>query len=118
MTMTPTSQITIMIVDDDSTLLNTMRIWFELKNFKVIPLGGAYEAMKILNSQSPDIILSDIRMPQGSGIDLLKWLQDSGKKIPVILMSGFSDVSEKQALAQGATSLVAKPIDSRSLLEV
>lgn len=65
-----------------------------------------------------DLILSDLRLPDKDGIDLLKWLGEHGLQIPLIIMTGYADIqSAVQAMKLGACDYIAKPVNPDELLK-
>lgn len=79
--------------------------------------SGGFEAHKLL-CQPHDIkfIITDMRMPMGDGLQFLDLMKKDGIKIPTILVSGFSDMTEKEALARGAMAVMPKPFDVEKLM--
>jgi CheY-like chemotaxis protein len=112
--------IKILVVDDEPDLREIISSRFQMEGSHVSLAENGESALKILATNHFDAVISDIRMPGGSGIELLEALQamqsqESGasqKTLPaLILISGFSDLSRKDALAQGASALLVKPFD-------
>lgn len=100
----------LLVVDDDAYVLETLQGLFELEDAKVTTATDGNKAFELLTKpHSFDLVLSDVRMPNCSGIELLKKLRDYEKKVPdVILVSAFSDISPKQANSMGAAAIFAK----------
>ena len=72
----------------------------------------------IIESQTVDLILSDLRLPDHEGIDLLKWMNEQGKAIPLIIMTGYADIqSAVLAMKLGARDYIAKPVNPGELLK-
>ena len=77
------------------------------------------EALDICNTQHPDIMLTDIRMPVMDGVELMSKVSKLERKPAMIVLSGFDDFSyAKAAIESGASSYILKPIDSQELLKV
>lgn len=75
-------------------------------------------AQKHIEGQGADLILSDLRLPDHDGIDLLKWMNEKGIDIPLIIMTGYADIqSAVQAMKLGARDYVAKPVNPEELLK-
>lgn len=108
----------ILIVDDDEDLRETIAMEFELFGFDVRQAeNGKIAFEKVENSKDVNLIISDIRMPGGNGIELLKRVQNSGLPIKVILISGFMEVNSKLAdETKGAYSILSKPFARKDLL--
>ena len=99
----------VLIVEDDSGLLKILRIRLELAGYKVLTAQDGQEAMKLINSNKPDILLLDLLMPVMDGFEVLKKLRVSSH-IPVIVLSANRDL-EENALELGASVFIAKPFD-------
>lgn len=80
----------ILIVEDNVTFLEILSHALR-HQFEIYEAGGVQESLKILENIAVDLICSDYNMPDGTGLELLKRLHRSGKKIPFILMSGSED---------------------------
>lgn len=110
---------TVLIIDDDyfvRTLLN-----FLLKDhFDVVAKENGFSAMLWLDKGNiPDLILSDVDMPQFDGISLLNQLRKSGyyRMLPVLILSGHTEPDiKKQCMLAGATEFITKPFNPPDLL--
>ena len=112
------NEILILVVDDDETLRNTLGDMLARK-YKVLRAGSGYEAIEVIKKNPVDIVLSDVRMPQGSGVDLLNWIHSVNPDYPVVVfVSGHTDIKEEAAIQAGAHSVIAKPFKSKALFEV
>lgn len=108
----------ILIVEDDITFSLMLSTWLKKKGFDVASVIKLAEAKKAIEKKEFDLILSDLRLPDGDGIDLLKWLEDSAIAIPLIVMTGYAEVQTAvQAIKLGASDYVAKPINPQELLK-
>jgi len=106
----------IMIVEDDLDLLHGLRFLLQGYNCRICPLSDAEEIVKTTRLLQPDLILLDIKLEHGNGLDICAELKNSYlKSIPIFIMSGLPDVEEKSYKA-GADYFLAKPFDSESLL--
>jgi len=107
----------ILIVDDEPDLRDILCSRLQMEGSHVTLAENGESALKVLARNHFDAVISDIRMPGGSGIELLEALQamqnkDIKRTLPaVILISGFSDLAQKDALARGAAALLVKPFD-------
>ncbi len=106
----------IMIVEDDLDLLHGLRFLLQGYNCKICPLSDADEILKTTALLQPDLILLDIKLEHGNGLEICAELKTSYlKNIPVYIMSGMPDV-ERKSYEAGADYFFAKPFDSESLL--
>ena len=100
----------ILIVDDEDTLRETLMDYLELQGASVLEARNGNEAFDIIQNGGIDLVLSDIKMPECSGIELLKKVQTYERKTPpIIMMSGFTDFSESQIKDLGAKAMFMKP---------
>jgi CheY-like chemotaxis protein len=101
----------VLIVDDEPDICELFSFEFEADGFETFRAGNAKEAVEVLQTQTVDAILSDIRMPGGSGIELLSWVrQNRPLSIVFVLMTGYSDVSLETAFDLGAHGIFHKPL--------
>lgn len=108
----------ILIVEDDITYGMMLKTWLAKKGFQVTSASNIARAQKQIESGTVDLILSDLRLPDKDGIDLLKWLGERGLQIPLIIMTGYADIqSAVQAMKLGACDYIAKPINPDELLK-
>ena len=108
---------TVLIVDDESMLLEIFSEWLREENCRVLTAGDGAEALYILRNQSVDVIVSDVRMPVMDGILLLKNLTTysgwSRSNFPpkMIFITGFTDLEPREAYDLGVEAILQKPID-------
>jgi putative nucleotidyltransferase with HDIG domain len=106
----------ILLVEDDEYFRLALKNILS-KRYDVLEAQNGKIAMDLLNLSSVDLILSDIQMPQFTGVDLLAWVKKN-KPTPMILMTGFSAILEtQQAHSLGADDFLAKPFKEEELLE-
>ncbi|MBN4076236.1 response regulator [Gemmatimonas aurantiaca] len=104
------SGITILVVDDEETLQSLLQKLFERDGYRTFCAGSVAEAKEALCENKVDVIVSDIKMPGGSGYDLLQYVRKSHPNIGVILMTGYGDLySVRDAMLHGADEYVTKP---------
>ena len=95
-----------------------LKTWLGKKGFEVSSVSTIARARKHIESQTVDLILSDLRLPDHEGIDLLKWMNEQGKAIPLIIMTGYADIqSAVLAMKLGARDYIAKPVNPGELLK-
>lgn len=108
----------ILIVEDDITFGMMLKTWLGKKGFEVVSASNIARAKKHIETQAPDLILSDLRLPDQDGIHLLMWMNERGMDIPLIIMTGYADIqSAVQAIKLGARDYVAKPVNPEELLK-
>ena len=107
----------ILIVDDETAILDTLRILLRGEGFEVTTAGTVREALELLPRAEPDVVVSDIRMPGLSGLDLLSAIRDTDADLPVILMTAQASLqSAVQAVNQGAFYYLQKPFGNDELV--
>ena len=74
---------TVLVVDDDEALRTTLGILIRQLDYDVMVASDVVTAEALLRDHRIDLVISDLRMPGGSGIDLLDWIQQSGFETPV-----------------------------------
>lgn len=108
----------ILIVEDDITYGMMLKTWLGKKGFQVTSASSIARAQKLIETEHIDLILSDLRLPDKDGIDLLKWLGERGLPIPLIIMTGYADIqSAVQTMKLGACDYIAKPVNPDELLK-
>ncbi len=101
----------VLIVDDEEMAIKLVEHQMKLDGFEVITSTDGREAVDLIKSQEPDLVISDIMMPFMSGLELLEMIKAEQKKIPVILVSALDDVEVIQtAIGMGADDFVIKPV--------
>jgi DNA-binding response OmpR family regulator len=103
-------------VEDDLDLLHGLRFLLQAYHCRICPLSDADEILKTIGLLQPELILLDIKLDHGNGLDVCREIKSSYlKDTPVYIMSGLPDVEEKSYNA-GADFFLAKPFDSETLL--
>ena len=82
----------ILIVDDETSILQSLGGLLADEGFEVIEATNGYEALKIIDAESPDLVLLDIWMPGIDGIETLKEIKKSHPILPVIIISGHGTI--------------------------
>jgi signal transduction histidine kinase len=101
---------TLLVVDDEPIICQLCAR--ALNSFNVIQAGDGRQALKVLEKNDVDIILSDVMMPNLSGLDLLRTVKKQQPDLAVILMTGYTDKDLiLQALKAGADDFISKPIN-------
>lgn len=108
---------TILVVDDEPEVLDLLAETLERYGARTFRAGGGIEAAKLLDREKVDLVLSDIRMPEGDGVYLLGEVTRRPAAPPMILMTGYSDLTEAEALKRGAKALITKPFDFVGLVK-
>ncbi|MFY7992512.1 MAG: response regulator [Bacteriovoracaceae bacterium] len=108
----------ILVVDDEFDLREIMASEFDFLGAKVFQAENVNAAIKILESNSIDLVISDIRMPGATGIDLLNAIKIKNIVVPpIVLITGFADITLEDAFNRGAEALINKPFKLDDLIE-
>lgn len=107
----------ILIVEDDITFSLMLTTWLGKKGFEVKALSSVSDAKRQIESVPYDLILSDLRLPDGDGIDLLKWVKEKYASLPLVMMTSYAEIQTAvQAIKLGASDYIAKPLNPEELL--
>ena len=110
--------ISLYIVDDEELVRNTLVAVLQRAQYDVQAFPSGVEFLKALPELNPGCVILDVRMPQMSGLDVLEILKQNHPEMPVIMMSGFADVSMAvKAMQSGASSFVEKPFNAKDVLD-
>jgi len=102
----------ILIIDDDSSLRNMLSIVLKNEGYEVLAVESAVAALNKLKKELFDLIISDIKMPDVSGIELLEKVKSINKEIPVIMITGFASTNDAvEAMKLGAEDYIIKPFN-------
>jgi two-component system, LuxR family, response regulator FixJ len=108
----------IAVIDDDEAVLDSLRLYFGRQNIEASCFKSAKDFLAVIGSGLRfDCIVSDVRMPGMSGLDLVHRLKGDGLAVPVILITGHGDVDMAvAAIKVGAFDFIEKPFDEARLL--
>lgn len=108
--MRPETLNRVLLVDDDLKLLKSVTALLQEENYTVIACDSAGSALDRLRDNDIDVILTDIRMPDVSGIELLEQIRNINSQVPVILMTAYADFNVSvSAIKKGAFDFIIKP---------
>lgn len=111
-----TEQISILIVDDEESVRDSLYNWFIEDGYRVATAESAKGALSLLESDQFDIVLADIKMPGMDGLEMLRLIKTLRQETVVIMMTAFATVETAvQALKDGAFDYVTKPFDPDDL---
>ena len=110
--------IVILVVDDEPELRDALVFDFKRKKFQVLEASNGRDAFEIVKKNRIDVVLTDVRMPGGDGIELLDNIKSFNQEIPVVMfITAYADISTEEALKKGAFAVFSKPFDRKALLE-
>ena len=109
--------LSILIVEDDITFSLMLTTWLGKKGFVVRSSSSVSDAKRKLEEEAFDLVISDLRLPDSDGIDLLKWLKNTHPSLPLIMMTSYAEIQTAvQAMKLGAADYIAKPLNPDELL--
>ncbi|MCL9685539.1 response regulator transcription factor [Legionella maioricensis] len=110
---------TVYIVDDDVELLNALKWLFESINFKAKTYLHAFDFLEQYNPNDRGCLITDVCMPDMSGLELLEKLKTQNSLLNVIIITGFGDIPMAiRAMKAGAIDFIEKPLNEQDLLEL
>jgi len=109
----------VLLVDDHPNVLVVLQDLLEREGFKVLTSGNYHEALPFVEGEDLDVIITDLKMPGKSGMDLLNYSRKRRPDIPIIMISGHGDIEAAvTAMKNGAFDFISKPVDETELIPV
>jgi len=106
----------ILVVDNEINIREALASLLEGEGYQVTAAGAAEEAMAVLGESHCHVVISDLRMDGGSGIDLLRWIRAQAPETEMILLTAFGSVEGAvEAMKLGAYDYLCKPVDRKRL---
>lgn len=111
------TNIKVLVVDDEADLREVIAKRFKIYGYEVFTAESGNKAIEMLKTTPVHIIISDIKMPDGTGVDLIQHIRKTDWKFPkLFFISGFSSVTVDELYNFGADGFFSKPFDTKSLL--
>jgi two-component system NtrC family response regulator len=109
-------KVPILIVDDDASQRRLIEFWLEEEGYSTVTAADGTAALQLFEQKSPALVISDIRMPGLSGLDLLTRIKSVNSDTPVILITAFATVNDAvEAMKLGAADYILKPLNPDEL---
>jgi two-component system response regulator RegA len=107
----------ILLVDDDEVLRERLATAIRARGYEVRTAGSADEALREVAKDSPEMAVLDLKMPGGSGLDLLKELRRADPHTRVLMLTGYGSIATAvEAVREGAVGYLPKPADADEIL--
>ncbi len=111
--------LTVLVVDDEQIVLDSVTKHLRKENFTIVTVLSATDALALLNTNPPDIILTDLMMPEIDGLELMKISKEKLPQVPIIMVTGYATINTAlQATQLGAFDYIAKPFTRSELQSV
>ena len=109
----------IMIIEDDEEMRSLLKDFFEEEGFETDSVSNGVDALQMFSKDHFDLVITDIRMPGLTGLDILPRIRRLKPETPVIVMTAYgSDDVRRRAFEKGATTYLEKPIQLSKLRSV
>ncbi|MFW6137137.1 MAG: sigma-54-dependent transcriptional regulator [Candidatus Aminicenantaceae bacterium] len=106
----------LLIIDDEKSILHMLKIAFEKENYEVDTAISAEQAFQMIEQDDHDLVLTDIRLPRKSGMDILQFVRRKKPGTPVVMITAYGTIKQAvEALKSGAADYVVKPFDMEEL---
>lgn len=106
----------VLVVDDEYLLAELLSFHLKQEGFEVVSSMNGKEAFQIYQSQPFEVVVSDVRMPFGDGVELLKNIKALGDLPLFYFITAFADINESEAKELGAKAFFHKPTDIQDLI--
>jgi DNA-binding response OmpR family regulator len=108
----------VLIVDDEADLVTTYERALRRLGYRIIPAGTRQAGLEVLRSERLALVVADLRLPDGDGLDIVRAAREAPGPPPVIVVTGFPSAAGHQgALEAGARAVLTKPFSIQGFLE-
>ena len=109
----------ILIVDDERDLVDAYVRLLERAGHRCVGAFGAHEAIELIDNETPDLVLTDLSLPDSNGLEVIRHLRAKSAFVPIIVMSGHNTQGMNEAArAAGANLCLLKPVSIAELKRV
>ena len=117
--MTPTSRYSLLVVDDEPDLRTLYELTLAREGYDIETSGTVEDALQRLADRRYSAVITDMRLPDGSGLDLLRYLEDAGRAEKTVVITAYGSAENAvEALKAGAFDYLTKPVDLRQFRAV
>lgn len=112
-------QETILLVEDDAIFREAVSFEIEVAGYQVVQASHVDAALVHLKDQRISLVLTDVQMPGKTGVDLLNYVNSKSYDIPVVLMTGYSGITDKNGGSlSNAAAIIKKPFQGEDLIKL
>lgn len=109
---------TLLIIDDDDVVRASLAAYLDDSGFRVLQAPSGPKGLELFDSERPDLVICDLRMPQMDGLELIRLISERQNDLPVIVVSGAGVMNDAvEALRLGAADYLIKPLEDLAMLE-
>lgn len=109
----------ILIIEDDFTFAQILEGFLKKHGFEIFTTDEVRKSLPIIEKETPDLLLVDYRLPDGTGLDVLSYLREKGYSQSMIIMTSFNDVrTAVRSIQMGAFDYITKPVNPEELLMI
>jgi len=109
--------ITILVIDDETIIRQVFSYYLEDREYRVLTAENGRAGIIIFEREHPDIVLTDLRMPEADGLEVLEHIRETSPDTPIVVISGANSLDDAvQALKLGAWDYLIKPVQDLNLL--
>jgi len=109
----------LLIVDDEAGIVEMLSIVFRKEGYRVATARSCAEGVALLEASRPDLVLTDVKMPDGSGFEILKRSRELAPSVPVVMITAYTTTKTAiEALKSGAYDYISKPFDVEEMKHV
>ncbi len=103
----------ILLIDDETSILQSLKIFLSSMNYEVATASNGIEGIQYVHSLHPDLVITDLKMPELNGLEVLEQVKRIDSNIPCIIMTAYEDIDTTiKAMQLGAYDYIEKPIDT------
>ncbi len=111
-------KIKLLCIDDEVSILKLISVYFERHGYTVLKAKDGEEGLRVFETQKPDIVLVDLKMPNVDGFEVLETIHEKAPDFPVLVISGEGEMADViQALQLGAWNYQIKPIENMAIIK-
>ena len=115
--MTTRAKKTILMAEDDVIVRRSTAVYLQNRDYRVLEADNGRQALELFRAEHPDLVLSDLRLPEIDGMELLRIIVTESPDTPVVIVSGMGTLNDAiEAVRLGAWDYIAKPIQDMALL--